>query len=267
MFLEELMKKIIFLIFFTVILNSAAMAIIFNGTKLKGVIMQGAKLMPLGDSITLGFADDVAPFMGYRNHLQDFLGINVYDFVGPFNVPTSIAPPYDTAHAGHNGDTSTGVLSDLIKDLSTYFSGNNSNNTGSIILIHIGTNDVGIGITPTTTKNNVQSMINDISATDPTISIYVALIIPSKTNPSNANITLINAAVKPMVQTLQASKSNLYLVDMHSLWLADPNWQTDYMSSDPSAGVLHPNDVGYTVMAQQWANCIKSTTAQYCNGH
>jgi lysophospholipase L1-like esterase len=99
--------------------------------------------------------------------------------------------------------------------------------------------------------DNVEQIINMINAHDPSIAIYVALIIPSTISTDDAVITNYNSVLASRVISLQATKPNLFIVDINTALQQNPFWRTDYMSD-----AFHPNDAGYEVMAQEWFQSI-----------
>ena len=227
-----------------------------NSRQYRGLVSTAAvqvtpRLMPLGDSITRGSVDG----FGYRDHLQDFLGINKWDFVGPFAHPASHAT-YDVDHAGVSGQTTAQIEARTLSHLTTYMVGNAAN---SIVLLHAGTNDVmtmpGTGTLEERIASyvaNVEDIIEIIHAHDPTIRIFVALIVPNTDSTIEARIELYNSTLKTMLQNYQTTKSNLYIVDMHSAFVNNPDWATEWFHTDG----VHPNDAGFRVMASKWSNAI-----------
>ena len=113
------------------------------------------KIMPLGDSITYGMADEG----GYRKYLWQFLkekGYGNIDFVGPegsnsatFNYKGQQVT-YDDNHAGYSGYTITNLpgswMGQLNGILETMQSGDYvAKLSPDIILLQIGTNDINNG--------------------------------------------------------------------------------------------------------------------------
>lgn len=214
--------------------------------------------MPFGDSITRGSLD--SPVWGYRDHLQDSLGVGVYDFVGPFNEPTSPGV-YDADHNGRGGDDTNDLLARVSSNLSNYFA--LPNDATSKILLMVGTNDIKDGFDEATTVTNVQTLVNTIDAYDPTINVYVATIIPSTNGTYDTNFTSYNAALVTMLETLQGSKENLYIVDMNTAFRTCNSGTFSGCMGDS----LHPNNTGYQLISDTWYSCIQSSSNTYCNGN
>ena len=113
------------------------------------------KIMPLGDSITYGMADEG----GYRKYLWQFLrqkGYDNIDFVGPEGKDSATfnyngqQVSYDDNHAGYSGYTITnlpgGWMGQLNGILETMQGGDYiTKYAPDIILLQIGTNDINNG--------------------------------------------------------------------------------------------------------------------------
>jgi lysophospholipase L1-like esterase len=206
------------------------------------------RLMALGDSITLGVAGDPAHF-GYRDHLEFILGVGEQEFVGTYRDPAQDRT-YDVDHEGVGGNTTAQVLDRLPAALTTHMPTPNA--AGSRVLLHIGTNDMQDRVSIAAVVDNVEQIINTVHAHDPSINIYVALIIPSTIAADDAVFTDYNNALAARLASLRATtKSNLFTVDMNTAFKTNPSWQTQYMSD-----AFHPNEAGYVVMAQTWAQAI-----------
>lgn len=274
------MKKI-FLIAFIVLLSSQ---IVYADMNISGIKMQGLaynfyaekRVYCLGDSITVGLGDSPVYF-SYRDHLQDLIGVGVYDFVGGYTDPDSDAT-YDVDHGGVSGTRTANVLGRIQSDLETYLPRPNSPETK--IFIHIGTNDSAGStpgyppppVAPEVAAANVVSIVQAIVAYDPNIHIYVALIIPHRGTGSvknNQNFINFNNALRPLILAMRATNTKINLVDMYSAMNNDTFGLCGgllsgcYASGDDS----HPKDTGYQTMALQWDACIDNESAVNCNGN
>lgn len=220
------------------------------------------RLMPFGDSITFGSGSTPTPLkFGWRDDLQDFIGVGTYDFVGPFTDPDTSAI-YDVDHNGRGGDDTRDLIARLATALSTYFP--LPNPTGSRILLMIGTNDIKDGeIGQTGTIDNVETIINTINTWDSSIAIYVGTIIPSTNSTFNTNFTAYNSALVTRLITLMASKANLHRVDMNAKFrTCNGGFYTACFFDS-----LHPNNLGYASLGDAWADCFASNSNAYCDGH
>lgn len=216
------------------------------------------KVMPLGNSITLGYQKpEPTNFNGYRKPLKSKLvdnGLN-FDFVG------SLADGdfFDNQHEGHGGWHVKHWFGNknysLIDHIVTFL----QNNHPDIILLHIGTNDIGEYWDPKndntidTTVADVSSLLDSIYTFDPTIQVILAKIISRKDSLSTTTVnehdttTAFNNALEIMANNRIANGDNLTLVDMESALLY-PN--------DFSYDGIHPNTAGYDKMAAVWYNAL-----------
>jgi lysophospholipase L1-like esterase len=220
--------------------------------------MPAPRLFPLGDSITKGtvFGHDD---WGYRNHLQDLLGIGTFKFVGPYTDPAS-SETYDVCHGGVDGDLTSEVDARVAAQLTACISPPNRRN--SCVLLLVGTNDAiqNFG-TLTSRVDNTEYIVDKIYANDPYLKIYVALIIPIVDDTPNQRIIDFNAALNTRLVNKKAANSSLHvhIVDMYTPFVNTPDWETELMYDN-----LHPADAGYVVMANEWYDSIvaNSTTAK-----
>jgi lysophospholipase L1-like esterase len=204
------------------------------------------RVMPAGDSITTGVGDSNS--FGYRDHLITRLGFGSVNFVGTFRSPAS-AYTFDLDNEGLGGDRADQLEARLPYALVTAMP--TPNPAGSKVLVHIGTNDLGQGVANSTIVQNVDDIVDIIDSYDPSISVYVALIVPNTNSADDALITSFNSALAARVAQLQATKSNLYLVDMNSAFKQNASWRSTYFADE-----VHPNDAGYQVMAAEWERLI-----------
>lgn len=211
---------------------------------------------PLGDSITARFAWVDELVIG--NQTNSGRNVASYSYVGS-NGASSGNTRYTTA-SGYSGSDSTNILP-LISNVIAAFTTIGSR----IVLMQIGTNDAGHGISIATFISDMQSMWASIYASDPTTRILVALPLPlenggvvDNTNPTYA----YDAALLLAIKTEQASYPSMVSVDFYdSIQVGDTSWFTDRMMTDG----IHPNLVGGTVLANQWLSCMQSSSNNYCN--
>ena len=195
----------------------------------------GVRVMPLGDSITDGL---VVPG-GYRIGLwQRFVagGYRV-DFVGSLsNGPASLG---DHDHEGHSGWRIDQIDANIVNWLHTTMP--------HTVLLHIGTNDISQNDDLPNAPGRLSTLIDHITATDPTAEVFVAQIIPLGSPGLEANVQAFNAAIPGIVASKVAAGKHVHLVDMHSALTA----------ADLADGV-HPNAAGYDKMAAVWFNALLS---------
>ena len=210
-----------------------------------------AKIMPLGDSITEGTEDSVTPDplpaarIGYRKKLYDDIvaaGFFV-DFVGSQSNGAAASPAIvDPNHEGHPGINAleladggqpgnpgyTGIFNAL------------EANPADIVLLHIGTND--LGLTDATDVGQVLTRIQtwEDSANGNPVTVILARIINQ--NPINVAVDPFNDAVVDLAQTRIDTGDDIIIVNQENA-LTYPGDLTD---------ALHPNTSGYTKMANVW---------------
>ncbi|MBP0987696.1 MAG: acetylxylan esterase [Oscillospiraceae bacterium] len=215
------------------------------------------KIMPLGDSITYGMADEG----GYRKYLWHFLkemGYNNIDFVGPegkdsatFNYKGQQVS-YDDNHAGYSGYTITnlpgGWMGQLNGILETMQGGDYvAKLSPDIILLQIGTNDINNGHLDGS-EERLHTLLDYLREKMPSDGTIFLTTIPDLGNmgwgdssQTNQNIAKYNDLIKKVADDY-ASKNVIY-ADIHS---------TINASVDLADGV-HPNAGGYEKMGKYWS--------------
>lgn len=197
-------------------------------------------ILPLGDSITHGFnsTDDA----GYRSALFKLAvaaGQNI-TFIGSLsNGPSTISgKTFPKTHEGHDGISVSGITGYVPpkKAFST---------TPHIVLLHIGTNDMTSSADPTTTANQLDTLISNLVEAAPSALIVVAKIVPL--GYSNNNYNSYIAKIPDLVKAHAAKNQNVVMVDMSTLPSSDIR----------GSGNVHPTDKGYSDMADLWYGVIK----------
>jgi lysophospholipase L1-like esterase len=192
-------------------------------------------ILPLGDSITHGYnsTDDA----GYRSALFKLIvaaNQNV-TFVGSLsNGPSTVSgKTFPKNHEGHDGITVTGITGYVppAKAFTT---------TPHIVLLHIGTNDMTSNADPTTTANQLDTLVTNLVAAAPDALVVVAKIVPL--GYSNTNYTSYIAKIPDVVKAHAAKNQNVIMVDMSTLPTSDIR----------GSGNVHPTDQGYADMANLW---------------
>jgi adhesin/invasin len=199
------------------------------------------KIMPLGDSITLG--DKSTTLEGYRKDLYTLLtnaGVTV-DFVGTLTNGTGSLP--DKNHEGHGGFKAD----QLLANINTYLGAVNSEKA---ILLHIGTNDLGNGETALSTILEIDDIVDAIKNHDSNIEIFLATLVPVNDIFDN-KIDSLNASIIDLVSSKRALGYNIFLVHQNAAFKNNANWATQLMFDS-----VHPNDDGYDLMAATWFNAF-----------
>ncbi|HVT08299.1 MAG TPA: SGNH/GDSL hydrolase family protein [Polyangia bacterium] len=212
-------------------------------------------IMPLGDSITEGYRSSKGG--GYRVELfHDVLADKKsVTFVGsaPPNGPATVDgvafPPDNEGHGGYR-----------ISQISSLMVASMMTNKPNIILLMIGTNDIGLDTSPIGTSgaqniaDQLGSLIDKIIAQDPKVLLVVAQIVPCITDAVDANIQAYNALIPAVVKARADAGKHVLLVDMHAAFLAHANWKTTLLNQ---ADKQHPTDAGYVIMGDTWYPAIK----------
>jgi len=149
--------------------------------------------------------------------------------------------PFVRNHEGHDGITVTGITGYVppAKSFST---------TPHIVLLHIGTNDMTSNADPTTTANQLSTLITNLVKAAPDALIVVAKIIPL--GYSNTNYNSYIAKIPDVVKA--HSSDHVIMVDMSTLPGSDIR----------GSGNVHPTDQGYADMANLWYGAIKGYLPQ-----
>ncbi len=218
------------------------------------------KLLPIGNSITFDafraqfiFAQDK---ISYRYNLWDSLRTNNYniDFIGHHPGGYAVFPdPENEGVPGINASETKYLLSngyDIVGDQQitpgpylNYFS-------PDILLIHVGTNDIGKDIN--TTVNTISTIIDNIQAYDVSHGDYrwivLALIIQNydTLNQPSLWVTNFNNALNAMAQLRIATWQRILVVDMGNA-----------LTSSDFVDGTHPNNNGKLKMANIWYQGLK----------
>ena len=201
------------------------------------------RIMPLGDSITWGYPD--APDTGgYRLTLYQLLtNANIsMDFVG-----TQVSPAPGLLYPNHEGHS--GFRIDQIDD--PYFLGwVNTIASPDVILLLIGTNDIGQNDDPTNAVVRLDGLVSHITRDCPNAKVVVATLLPrSDTTDNNEINTLFNPFVPGLVAKHVANGEQVYFWDLHSaIALSDTDG-------------LHPTPAGYIKIGKQWFDAFNSVYA------
>lgn len=217
------------------------------------------KIMPLGDSITYGMADEG----GYRKYLSYFLtqdGLTNVDLVGPEGKDSATfnyngkSVTYDDNHAGYSGYTITdlpgGWFGKLNGILETMQNGDYiTKYSPDIILLQIGTNDVSNGHLEGS-EERLHQLLDYLRDKMPSDGKIFLTTIPDLGNTgwggnSNGDIAKYNDLIKKVAGDY--SSKNVIYADIHSVIDG---------SKDLADGV-HPNAGGYEKMGKYWFDTIK----------
>ena len=194
-------------------------------------------ILPLGDSITRGVKSSDEG--GYRSQLFKLIvaGNQKVTFSGSLsNGPTQVSgQPFPRLHEGHSGWT--------ISQLSPLIPKPALEGKPNIVLLHIGTNDIG-SRDPAGMAMRLDALLEKIAQNAPDALIVVAQITAARND--NDIRDAYNAKIPGIVQSHVAKGQHIISVDVNKIPMAG-------LSSDG----VHPNDQGYASMAGVWYAAIK----------
>src|SRR5690242_20549621 len=195
------------------------------------------RLMPLGDSITWGYASPSGN--GYRGYLYNDLAAEGHsqDFVGSLRGGT-MSDPDNEGHSGWRIDQIAGIADSV---LATY--------QPNVVTLEIGTNDLNGNYQVSTATDRLKSLIDQITRDVPNATVLVGTLIVSTSGTEEASRPGFNAKLPGIVQGEQAAGKHVSLVDMSALTTAD------------LADSLHPNDTGYRKMADAFNSAVQAADA------
>ena len=188
------------------------------------------RIMPLGDSITLGIG--TATFDSYRRDLHDRLtaaGVAV-DFVGSLHDGTGP----DRDHEGHPGWTIVKVRRSIDTWIRTY--------RPDVVLLHLGTNDMRADDRAAGADERLAALIDRITRLDRRTQVMVATLVGADRPAFQHRIDTLNRALPAVVA---AAGPRVHLVDQSSV---------DGRSLRDN---LHPNDYGAAQMSWNFYRALE----------
>ena len=197
----------------------------------------GLRLMPVGDSITAGYRSSSGG--GYRGPLWPELisQKDALDFVGSQRSGTM----FDPDNEGYYGARIDKIAGLINGELALYHP--------NVVLLDIGINDLGQNYQVSTAPARLASLIDQIIAADPTVTVLVAQLVCNSTPAVESRVVSFNSQLPAIVQARAKAGKPVFLVSMNSIGLADLK------------DGLHPNDGGYQKMADAWDTGIKQAIA------
>ena len=232
-----------------------------SDTATVSLFINGAlRIMPLGDSITLGTHTATTPpdgqSVGYRrrlyNDLASYSGTNfAVDFVGSRSDGTSASPAIgDPNHEGWGGGCAGPPCDPQYPALSQNVRAWLDGNPADFVLLHAGIND--LNQRGDTSASGIAAILDEIDAWEAarqqSVTVYVARII--KDVPAFENdlpVTVYNDNVAAIVAARPSDK--VVLVDMENG--ANLNYGNGQPGPD-MADNYHPTASGYDKMAAKW---------------
>lgn len=203
------------------------------------------KIMPLGDSLTYGnYAYGENGTGGYRTHLWRKLqdtGYTNIDFVGSVRWgPADIDP----ASEGRPGWEIEQISTNVESWLHRY--------NPDLILLMIGTNDILQNTPLETLLRRMEHLLRQIANACPAAHLFVAALIgvrmPNEYGIRLDDILAFNEQLPDLVQSLADAGQNISFVDMYD--------RAGLGNDDFGADGVHPNDSGYTKIANVWYEVV-----------
>lgn len=224
----------------------------------------------VGDSITQSNADgdtNGSP----RSELYNLLNANGYSFsytghftANPEVLPVTGATANDNLYQYHSGISGSVIGDDFEKrtgmteNLASHWSsGRLASVKPNVILIMLGTNDIGQGIDVDNAPARLTNYIEQIFdlAVDGSPSVFVGSIPPNRRSAQQtARVADFNSAILDVVLSQQSLGRDIHFVDQFAPL---DNDYANLMRSDN----LHTNAAGNASLANQWFNGIESVSS------
>jgi hypothetical protein len=172
------------------------------------------------------------------------------------------------AHEGHQGYTiyeDNANLDNNVPPYGTVASQNDWNNGGywisrlnrppDIILVHLGTNDIGRGQDGNgmAAASNMDALLTHLYALAPNAYVIVAKIV-AVNGSVNANVIEFNNQLPGVVANHAATGQHVTLVDQYANFVDDYGNVKGFLQFDG----VHPNQAGYDLMADTWFHGIRA---------
>lgn len=197
------------------------------------------RIMPLGDSITVGNDNYSLTPGGYRTRLYNRIDSELYpvDFVGANQSNPNPTQLPDADHEGWGGARINVLRAVAQRDRLIGC---------DVVLLHAGSCDMGYQ--PEFAPQGLEWLLSDLYLYYPQAEIFVAQIIPMRDPDWTAKVEAFNAALPAMVARRTAQGQRVHLVDMF-----------DAITAADLADSMHPSPAGYAKMADAWFDAIAST--------
>lgn len=265
------MKKILFLFLILFAASTAQADVTISGTVSIGeatvkeqLCDSSARFISIyGDSISLDVHDKCQDGYSYRYYLQQLLGVGCYDFVGGANNPPVEVDNFDNDSYAVSGENCSETRTRFEGNMATAFD-SYTDKSNSWIIIQCGTNDIADGRTEQQTLDDIEAMIDYAETNEPDINILVMTSGTHNTTSNNNAMASQADAVEAMINTKQATKSNVYVFNMNDWWVSlgqTAGYGTYYWD------YVHLNDTGCRKVATYVFPIIRGFCSEltYCN--
>ena len=186
------------------------------------------RIMPLGDSITYGYQSSDGN--GYRQDLLTALAGNTVKFIGSQKAGTMV----NNDNEGHSGAIIDQIASYAYLSLPE---------RPNVVLLMAGTNDMNNNVDPDNAPARLSALIDEVFAACPDAVVIVAQIIPAANPDTFARLVTYNARIALLVNQKQTAGKHVV-----KAWMP--------LTTDDLIDGLHPNDVGYSKMANGWIDAL-----------
>lgn len=184
------------------------------------------RLMPLGDSITLGSSGGYRTLLWKKMFQQD--GKKV-DFVGSLtDGPSDLG---DRNHEGHSGWR--------IDQIRGQIDGWSNSYKPELVLLHIGTNDINQNYNLSGAPGRLQDLVNRICSNNAGVELIVASIIPI--SGKSSQVSSYNSAIPGIVTNAKNTGCKATYFNMNP-----------YLTLSDIPDGVHPSVSGYNKMAEAW---------------
>lgn len=184
------------------------------------------RLMPLGDSITLGSSGGYRTLLWKKMFQQD--GKKV-DFVGSLtDGPSDLG---DRNHEGHSGWRIDQIRGQIDGWSNTY--------KPELVLLHIGTNDINQNYSLSGAPGRLQDLVNRICSNNVGVELIVASIIPI--SGKSSQVSSYNSAIPGIVTNAKNTGCKASFFNMNQ-----------YLTLSDIPDGVHPSVSGYNKMAEAW---------------
>lgn len=202
--------------------------------------LPSARIMPLGDSITVGYPGAE----GYRKIL--YQGLEDSGFIVNFVGSQKNGTAFDTDHEGHLGYEANQISDNIIGWLNA--------TSPDVVLLHTGTNDIDKGQTASDVTDEVSSILDKIDSWESShnsvvVVVLARIILRSNETIKNQTTMAFNNDLQQMALNRISSKGDkIVVVDMENAL----DYSTDLVDH------LHPTSGGYSKMADVWLSALSN---------
>lgn len=199
-------------------------------------------VMAMGDSIAEGAIGGSVGWRPVLWHLLSVAGV-VVTLVGSLTQgPATVdgaAWPRD--HEGHQGF--------VVSDLSAIAAARITTYLPDIVLLMIGANDVSGAVDIPGFSGRLTTLLSAIYGAKPDVIVSLSTLLPF--GDGNTSVLTVNTAIRSVVTAQRALGRQVRQIDAYAIFAANASYAAQWLFDN-----VHPNDTGYTVLADVWAGAI-----------